>query len=949
MNEIARLRTGFGRLLVPLLWLHVPLLAAIAFYVGKPALMPVLLAGLFAATTHLSWHFTGSAPVTRHLSSVALMGEPALLVYLTSGLSWQMDMHMYFFATLALLIAWFDAPSLLLAATAIALHHLVLNYTVPAAVFVNDAGINRVLLHAGIVIFQTTVLIWLSNKLVNAFERIENMGHVLTVQNETLEVRTREAEQANAAKSLFLANMSHEIRTPMNAILGFSHLLGRTELTARQHDYVTKIRGASDRLLSLLKDILDFSKIEAGKMALEKASFDPRAMIERTMELSTLKAQEKGIAIGWQVDPAIPAMLRGDELRLSQVVLNLVSNAIKFTSSGEVTLKLNLREHQDSRCVIEGVVRDTGLGMSSEQVARLFDSFTQADSSTTRRFGGTGLGLAISRQLVALMDGGISVESKEGHGSTFTFTVMLEEDEIRRHTVEQKSVAFANLRVLVVDDNEGSREILQGFCEAWSIIPELAASAQEGLAAISSAIAEHRPFDLVLLDWKMPGMNGLEAIKVLQSILPSEDWPRIVMISAYGREQAVGEAETLGIDGFLSKPVSASSLFDMLTWIFAHTDQVPSKNTAEHTPMVAPALRGARILLVEDNEINLELAQIILTDGGLNVDTAENGLIAVRKVLEAGHRYDAVLMDLQMPELGGMDATREIRAGLGDQWLPIIAMTAHAYEAERQNCLAAGMNDHISKPLDPAQLLAALSRWIRLPLVTDGPGLASPASAQQITISPFGGLPSALPPFDLEAALVRVNGNEPLLRKLIVDFGRKFADVVPTLSRHIENGDFEQGRILAHTLKGVSTTLGLSEVATLATMLEERLAHPAPSTNPRLLSALADALNSAFVAIPHLVQSAEPAARAKADVRLDIPAVAALTIELHDLLEDCQLHARQVFEMLERVLGGRANDEKFKSVREAISRLDYAKAAAALQEWSAAFPQKSTFGQPDLP
>lgn len=757
MNEIARLRTGFGRFLVPLLWLHVPLVAAIALYVGKPILMPVLLAGLLAATTHLSWHFKGSAPVTRHLSSVAMMGEPALLVYLTSGLSWQMDMHMYFFATLALVIAWFDARSLLLAATAIALHHLMLNFTVPAAVFVNDADINRVVLHAGIVVFQTTVLVWLSNKLVNAFERIENMGSALALQNETLEIRTHEAEQANAAKSLFLANMSHEIRTPMNAILGFSHLLGRTELTARQHDYITKIRGASDRLLSLLSDILDFSKIEAGKMALEKTSFAPRAMIERAMEISTLKAQEKGIAISWQVDPAIPAMLRGDELRLSQVVLNLVSNAIKFTSSGEVTLELTLRERVDGRCVIEGAVRDTGLGMSSEQISRLFDSFTQADSSTTRRFGGTGLGLAISRQLVTLMDGDISVESKEGHGSTFTFTVVLEEGESHRPTVDRKSDAFANLRVLVVDDNEGSREILQGFCQTWSITPELAASAQEGLAAINSAIAEHRPFDLVLLDWKMPGMNGMEAIKVLQSILPSEDWPRIVMISAYGREQAVGEAETLGIDGFLSKPVDASSLFDMLMWIFAHTNQVPSRNASEHTPMIAPALRGARVLLVEDNEINLELAQIILTDGGLTVDTAENGLIAVRKVLEAGNRYDAVLMDIQMPELGGIDATQEIRACLPDGSLPIIAMTAHAYAAERQNCLAAGMNDHISKPVDPTQLLTVLSRWIRLPLVTAEQPLANTASAQEIVIPSLGGLPSALPPFDLEAALVRVN------------------------------------------------------------------------------------------------------------------------------------------------------------------------------------------------
>ncbi|MFT4184116.1 MAG: response regulator [Rhizobium sp.] len=937
MNEIARLRAGFGRLLVPILWLHVPLIAAVALYVGKPVAMPTLLAGLLAISTHVSWHFSGAAATTRYLSSVALMGEPALLVYLTSGLSWQMDMHMYFFAALALVMAWCDARSLLLAATAIALHHLVLNYTVPAAVFVNDADINRVVLHATIVVFQTMVLVWLSNKLVSAFERIESMGDAIAIQNETLEIRTQEAEQANAAKSLFLANMSHEIRTPMNAILGFSHLLGRTELTVRQHDYITKIRGASDRLLNLLNDILDVSKIEAGKLTLERAPFDPRAMIERTMEIVTLKAQEKGIALTWQVAPAIPATLHGDELRLSQVILNLVSNAIKFTSSGSVSLDFALRERRGNHCVIEATVRDTGLGMSPEQVARLFDSFAQADSSTTRRFGGTGLGLAISRQLIALMDGDISVESKEGHGSTFLFTVVLEEGETPLPEAIRPSGAFGSLRVLVVDDNESAREVLHGFCEAWSITPEMVASAEEGLDALRAAI-RHHPFDLVLLDWKMPGMNGMETIEVIRDTLPRELWPRIVMISAYGQEEAIGEAETLGVDGFLSKPVSASSLFDMLAHIFKHADDAMAKSIVERAPMIAPELRGARVLLVEDNDINLELARIILTDAGLVVDTAENGVVAVRKVLQGDNRYDAVLMDLQMPELGGIDAAREIRAGLADRSPPIIAMTAHAYEAERENCLAAGMSDHIPKPVDPAQLIGVLNRWIRLPLAAAGQPIINPLPAPDVLGD--GRLPHSLPPFDLEAALVRVNGKEALLHKLIVDYGRKFADVVPTLALHIDNGDFDQARILAHTLKGVSATLGLREVASRASALEQMLTWAPPPPAPSLLAALAEALNPAFAAIAGLAPSGVPAASVTADVTVDIPAVAGLVIELYDLLEQRQQQARRVFELLEQALGRRADEETFKTLREAISGLDYGKAASALKEWSAVFPQR---------
>ncbi|ONG47813.1 hybrid sensor histidine kinase/response regulator, partial [Pseudoroseomonas deserti] len=901
MTELHRLRAGFARLLIPLLWAHVPLIWLVAEIMGRAAVPPMMLAALLAAVPHLTWRRHGTAPVTRYVSAVALMGEPALLVWMLAGVGWQMDMHMYFFACLALMMAWCDWRAIIVAAGAIAAHHLALNYLMPAAVFAQGTtDFGRVLLHAGIVAFQSAVLIWLSQMVVGAFHRIEAMQREITEQNETLEIRveerTREAEQANAAKSLFLANMSHEIRTPMNAILGFSHLMLRTGLTERQHDYVSKIRAASATLLNLLNDILDFSKIEAGKLALEQAPFDPRELVERTMGIATVRAQEKGLALRWDVDPLIPARLLGDELRLGQVMLNLVSNAVKFTSVGEVALQLRLRERQGSRLLLEGVVRDSGIGMSAEQQARLFESFSQADSSTTRQFGGTGLGLAICRQLVELMGGTIAVESVYGTGSTFTFTILLGAAEETPRALNAE--ALRRLRVLIVDDNQASREILHGYFQSWMIDAELVASAREGLAALQAAGREGRPYDLLLLDWKMPGMDGIEAMRAMRAVLPEAHWPAVFMISAYGQDRAMGEAEAVGIAGFLAKPVTASSLLEALQRQFAAQEggeapaALPPAIAAAQAgpPMVAPSRRGARVLLVEDNEINMELAVAILGDGGLVVETAENGRIAVDRLLKSGEAFDAVLMDVQMPELDGVAATQEIRAARPDRRLPIIAMTAHAYAAERQRCLEAGMDDHVAKPVDPSALMRTLDRWIRLPLVAGPGGAATVAAARPAVV-----LPDRLPPFDLASALARVNGKAALLHKLIGDFGRKFPDAIPQLRRQASEKKYAEARILAHTLKGVAGSLGLAEVAIRAGEVELALAAGEAPSEP-LLAALDAALRPALLAAASLsvVAVAAPAAAAG----FDRAAAAALVAELEDLLARRSLRSRRVFEAL---------------------------------------------------
>ncbi|KKC35011.1 hypothetical protein WH87_17690 [Devosia epidermidihirudinis] len=928
MSELDKLRAQFGQLLVYLFWAHVPLLALVAVLVGKSPIGAALAGAALAGAYHLTWWRSGIAPTTRYLSAVALMGEPALLVFLLSGNPWQMDMHMYFFATLALTIAWCDRRVVLMAAAAIAIHHLLLNLVLPYAVFPGGGDLARVVLHATIVVFQTAVLVWLSSMLVSSFDRIGVMRDEIMAKNAALEERTREAEAANRAKSMFLANMSHEIRTPMNAIIGFCHIVLRTELTPKQHDYVSKISGAGASLLRLINDILDFSKNEAGKLSLERRSFDLRAALETQMRLAAGEADKKGVALHTVISDAVPTTLVGDDLRFNQVVLNLVSNAIKFTQSGSVTLAVDLLGQPTDQVTLEVSVTDTGIGMTEEQLAALFTSFAQADSSTTRRFGGTGLGLAISKQIVEQMGGAIRVESIPGAGSTFTFTVVMQIDESGAALPLEPSRDIQQLRVLVADDNPASREILREIFASWSMSVDLVVSGAEVLGALDAAGQTGMPYDLVLLDWKMPGLDGIETVEAMRANKRLAKLPIVLFVTAYGHSEFKAEAERADVAAFLTKPVDPKTLLETITTLFASDDKASARPVPAIAaiPMVAEPLRGLHVLLAEDNDINREIAIALLTDAGLTVDIAENGRLACERIAAAPILYDAVLMDVQMPEMDGIEATRRIREAWSAQDLPIIAMTAHAYEVERQRCLAAGMNDHIAKPVDPTVLVQTLDRWLKPRLVK---AAITPTAAP--APKPLDDLPDSLPPFDIEAGLKRVNGKRALLRKLITGFGEQFADVVPTLRRQIAEGALNDARRLAHTLKGVASSLELVAVSRTAADVEAAVANEDLDLISGQLNALEQALAPALAAAKRLAPPEIAAAVPKKGAADAFTAVLEKD-EFRALLKRRSLGARAGFEKLVAASVVIGDTSRMQAIKAALDRLDYDRALLLLDE-----------------